>query len=111
MRRALILFPGALAFFWLAGLLGFVTNVARMEEPPVAQLESADAIVVLTGGSDRVTTGLTLLNAGKGKKLFISGVHPGLTLDHLIGTQQVTKELRDCCIVLGIRRKYNRQCR
>ena len=57
--------------------------------------------MVLTGGSERVTTGLELVNARKGSKLFISGVHPGLALYRLLGNQSVSKSLRDCCITLG----------
>jgi uncharacterized SAM-binding protein YcdF (DUF218 family) len=100
--RAIILAAGAAAFLWLIGLVIFATHVGAMTEPVIGpDLEPSDAIVVLTGGSDRVNTGLALLKAGKGKKLFISGVHPGLTFDSVFGGEPVTKELRDCCIVLG----------
>jgi uncharacterized SAM-binding protein YcdF (DUF218 family) len=64
-------------------------------------LEPTDAIIVLTGGSERVTTGLQLLESNLGKKLFISGVHKGLTLDGILGVQPVPPDLRACCIILG----------
>jgi uncharacterized SAM-binding protein YcdF (DUF218 family) len=35
-----------------------------------------DAIVVLTGGAERVETGFRLLEAGLSPRLFVSGVHP-----------------------------------
>jgi uncharacterized SAM-binding protein YcdF (DUF218 family) len=102
MKRFLIILAGIAALAWFAGLEVFVTHIETLAEPAIdSSLESTDAIVVLTGGSDRVATGLALLRAGKGKKLFISGVYQGLTLDKLIGTQPVAKELRACCIVLG----------
>ncbi len=101
-QRYAIVMIGLLAGLWLIGLRLFVTHIEALPEPPVGPaLEATDAIVVLTGGSERFVTGLELLNSGKGKKLFISGVHPGLTLDHLLGGQPVTAALRKCCIILG----------
>ena len=41
---------------------------------------SADGIVVLTGGADRVATGLRLLNEGRARVLLISGVGHGAGL-------------------------------
>ncbi|MDP9127033.1 MAG: YdcF family protein [Pseudomonadota bacterium] len=101
-RRALIFLALAAASLWLTGLVLFVAQVETMVEPSLGpDLETTDAIVVLTGGSDRVPAGFALLKAGKAKKLFISGVHPGLSLDHLLGVLKVDKQTRDCCIVLG----------
>ena len=100
--RYLIVLFGIAAALWLGGLMLFVMSVETMAEPEInAELQPADAVVVLTGGSERLDTGLELLEAGKGKKLFISGVHPGLKLNDLLGAQKVPKNLRNCCIVLG----------
>jgi len=100
--RFILVFIGLIAVIWFGGLMLFVANIEDLKEPALtAELQSTDAIVVLTGGSDRLTTGFELLKLGKAKKLFISGVHQGLTLDHLITSKQVTKELRDCCVILG----------
>jgi uncharacterized SAM-binding protein YcdF (DUF218 family) len=91
-----------LVIFWLAGFIVFIRAIEVLGEASITpEMLSTDAIVVLTGGSERVATGLELLNAGKGKKLFISGVHHGLSLDRVVGNQQVSKDLRDCCIILG----------
>jgi uncharacterized SAM-binding protein YcdF (DUF218 family) len=101
-QRYLIVLAGLLAALWFIGLCLFVEHIEALPEPPVnADLAASDAIVVLTGGSERFVTGLELLNSGKGKKLFISGVHPGLTLDHLLKSQPVAEKLRACCIILG----------
>lgn len=87
---------------WLRGFSGFIGEIEAMREPGVRSgLEATDAIVVLTGGSERVTTGLDLLESGNGKKLFISGVNKKLSLDKILGAQYVPQELKDCCIVLG----------
>ncbi|MDR3449251.1 MAG: YdcF family protein [Alphaproteobacteria bacterium] len=103
MMRRVTLFFGFLAVAaWLGGLVVFVGSIDAMREPTVdTNLQITDGIVVLTGGSERVTTGLELLESGRGKKLFISGVHKGLTLDGIVGSQPVPDNLRSCCIVLG----------
>jgi uncharacterized SAM-binding protein YcdF (DUF218 family) len=105
MRKALhlsFIFALVLLGFWLYGFLHFVTDIESLHEPTVTtDLQTTDAIVVLTGGSERVTTGLELLESGRGKKLFISGVHKGLTLDGILGPQKIPDDLRHCCIMLG----------
>ena len=101
-RRYLIVGLGCAAALWLAGLILFVDHIRDLREPPIdATLQQTDAIIVLTGGSERVTTGLELLRTGKARKLFISGVHPGLTLDPLIGNLLIPPGMRECCIALG----------
>jgi uncharacterized SAM-binding protein YcdF (DUF218 family) len=100
--RTFLLTAGFLSTIWLLGLELFVGHIATLHDPQTeTDLVTTDAIVALTGGSERVPAALALLEAGKGKKLFISGVHPGLTLDRLLGNQNVPKDLRGCCIVLG----------
>jgi uncharacterized SAM-binding protein YcdF (DUF218 family) len=97
--RNITFMVGLAAVAWLAGLGMFVESIQTIEA--TSQDTSTDAIVVLTGGSERMSTGIELLNAHKGKKLFISGVHPGLTLDHIPGNEPLSKDLRDCCVTLG----------
>ena len=102
LKGILMGFIGLLLVLWLSGLYCFVLTIEKLAEPSInPDLASVDAIVVLTGGSERLMTGLELLNAGKGKKLFISGVHAGLSLDHIIGYQAIDTHLRQCCIILG----------
>jgi uncharacterized SAM-binding protein YcdF (DUF218 family) len=98
-----LLFLAGLAFGgWLAGLFVFAAQITAFDEPAIdAALPPTEAIVVLTGGSERVSTGLELLMASKGKKLLISGVPQGLNLNHILVKHSVTPELRDCCVFLG----------
>ncbi len=63
--------------------IGFVRFVDSLP-PPTTDASRTDAVVVLTGGGDRIATGLTLLKAGKADRLFVSGVHPGTGLDQLV---------------------------
>ena len=97
-----IILLGVLLVAWTFGLVFFVTTIIDFTEPSITTaMKPTEAIVVLTGGSDRLSTGLELLTAGKGQKLLVSGVHPGSTLDQLLAKQAVPKDLRTCCIILG----------
>ena len=62
---------------------------------------NSDAIVVLTGGSDRLKKGLQLLTKKKAKKLFISGVYRGNDVRRLLQVQQHNPTEVLCCISLG----------
>jgi hypothetical protein len=96
--RYIIVGCGLMATLWFAGLWLFVDTIKTMHEPdPQSDNQSTDAVVVLTGGSERLATGLAILKDARASKLLISGVHPGLTLDRL----PVSKLLYDCCITIG----------
>src|SRR6201747_3194251 len=55
------------------GFVGFLSQLRAIEVSPSSK---ADGIVVLTGGSSRVSDAMELLAGGYGKRLLISGVHP-----------------------------------
>ena len=57
--------------------LGFVGFVVGTTHAPATQAHAA-GIVVLTGGADRVQTGLRLLAEGRAPRLLISGVGQGI---------------------------------
>ncbi|HYL32984.1 MAG TPA: YdcF family protein [Stellaceae bacterium] len=99
MRRLRQLFTllGALALLWLLGLFWFANQIPSRVDDPTTR---TDAIVVLTGGSQRVEGGLQLLAAGLGKTLFVTGVHPGVSVPALLRTANAPDTLA-CCIVLG----------
>lgn len=83
----------------LAGGLGwFVTDIDRPTDDPVS---TTDAIVVLTGGSQRIDVGFRLLVEGKAKKLFVSGVHEGVDMPEVLRTSPQTPQWVECCVVLG----------
>jgi uncharacterized SAM-binding protein YcdF (DUF218 family) len=97
--RAVIVACGG-CLLWLAGLLWFAT-------PPAAESRAAptDAIVVLTGGSLRLQSGIELLREGKGRKVFVSGVNHQVDLDELLrisgNGQDEAADWASCCVVLG----------
>ena len=100
--RLLIGSLGLAVSLWLAGFMVFVGRVQVWDHTRIpSPNETTDALVVLTGGRERVDTGLELLKAGAGHHLLISGVHPGVTLDGVFDHTGITKNMRDCCVTLG----------
>jgi len=83
-----------LADFW-----SFAAQVRREAPPP----PDAQAIVALTGGSlERLTTGVRLLEDGKGERLLISGVNRVVTNEELLSEAlNVDPQLQRCCIDIG----------
>ena len=67
------------ATFWIIGFIVFCAFAIGIKYRP---LEQAEAIVVLTGGSDRISKAIHLLQENHAPKLFISGV--GTTESHLL---------------------------
>ena len=84
MRWLLIWLGAALAGATALGL-GFLwfLAAAQAEPDPAAAARRTDAIVVLTGGQDRVETALGLLERDTAPRLLISGAGTGLTLADL----------------------------
>src|SRR5581483_7363755 len=87
-----------LAGLWICGLIWFVAASLGLHGDPRTP---TDAIVVLTGGKQRLETGLALLAGGKGKKLFISGVNPQVDRASLLHALGPSAEQEMCCIMLG----------
>ena len=66
----------ALAIAFIAAAVGFVGFLSQLRGAETKPSRTADGIVVLTGGSSRVSDAMELLADGYGKRLLISGVHP-----------------------------------
>ncbi len=85
-------------FIWIAGLYHFA---GMIPDPGPISAEQSDAIVVLTGGARRVGEGLSLLERGLGKRLFVSGVYRGVDVQALLKVARRTPGEFECCIALG----------
>jgi len=72
---------------WIAGLLYYICLI-----PSLPSAVSADAIVVFTGGADRVYAGGALLQQNQGQYLFISGVTPGVDRHKLFESQPLESQ-------------------
>jgi uncharacterized SAM-binding protein YcdF (DUF218 family) len=88
----------ALAVVAFAAGFVFFISLLPNEEAPIDR--SADGIVVLTGGTSRVTDALELLAAGRGKRLLITGVNPGTTTGDIARQTVDYGRLLNCCVDL-----------
>lgn len=90
----------AVGVIWLIGLLLFAGRVQKLTPPdPVPQ---ADGIVALTGGSDaRIQEAMDLLQAGKGRRVLVSGVNRQVTRAQLKKVANPPAGLYECCVDLG----------
>ena len=95
-RLALLLL--LLLLLWTLGLFRFV---AAMPESAEETERRTDAIVVLTGGSDRLQEGIRLLAEGRAAKLLVSGVYRGVDVRALLRLSQDAPDELTCCIAIG----------
>ena len=89
---------GVLAALALIG--GFAGFVWLLPSQQVTLDQSADGIVVLTGGTSRVSDALELLAAGRGKRLLITGVNPGTTTTDIARQTVDHDRWLTCCVDL-----------
>ncbi|MCB2111992.1 MAG: YdcF family protein [Parvularculaceae bacterium] len=87
-----------LAVAWGGGLFMFLSEIPAPAETPPAP---ADGVVVFTGGFDRVSSAMALLNAGAGKRLLISGVNPRVSRTDVFEMWSGDPSLFECCVDLG----------
>lgn len=82
---------GALAVLWAAGLLWFASTMPKEVADPSTR---TDAIVALTGGADRIETGVQLLSDGLAGRLFVSGAGARVrTEDILLRARPISPDL------------------
>ncbi|MGB3813737.1 MAG: YdcF family protein [Shinella sp.] len=104
MRPARIVVRVVLAFILLAvvasvaGFLQFAETVAALDAP---REPKADAIVVLTGGYQRIDRAIGLLKNGAGERLLISGVNPTTSGNQIRKLTQSSSALFECCVDMG----------
>jgi uncharacterized SAM-binding protein YcdF (DUF218 family) len=84
-----------LGVLWVIGLFWYAHEIRSLtpgrdtpQDTANANTAKADAVVVLTGSTDRLTQGFELLAGGRGDRLFISGVYRG------VDVQQILRALR-----------------
>jgi len=95
--RATIVAVSAIVFVTAAiGFVGFLSKLRGAEKPA----SNADGIVVLTGGSSRVSDAMELLAGGYGKRLLISGVHPTNAVSDISRSLSDNQSLLSCCVDL-----------
>ena len=107
-RPRRILRPGFLVPAILAAALlglggGFIAFAEKATRPYDPSSPRTEAIVAMTGGSYRVSDAVTLLGAGHGLRLLISGVNPIVRERELARAVPAASPLMACCIDLDHR--------
>ena len=88
MIKKIIILTAILIFtFWSYGLFRFAWLINHFTDNTH---EKTDAIIVLTGGRNRITEAVELLKQGISGRLFISGVDKDISLQNIKTTQQVS---------------------
>jgi uncharacterized SAM-binding protein YcdF (DUF218 family) len=82
---------------WMIGFLWFVVALPR----PADGAETADAVIVPTGGAGRIARGLAVLDEGLAAKMLVSGVDPEVKPAEFAAEFGVASETMACCITLG----------
>jgi uncharacterized SAM-binding protein YcdF (DUF218 family) len=89
-----------LAVVFMAAAIGFVGFLSQLRGAETKPERQADGIVVLTGGSSRVSDAMELLAAGYGKRLLISGVHRTNDASDISRSLPDSQSLMVCCVDL-----------
>ena len=96
--RLLLMAVSVGSLVWASGLYRFSQLIPQ---PLPDNQVATDAIVVPTGGAGRVGEGLSLLERGLAKKLFVSGVYRGVDVQELLKVARRAPGNLECCIALG----------
>jgi uncharacterized SAM-binding protein YcdF (DUF218 family) len=96
---ALLVAIGAVVIaLWTGGLIAFARSIP---ETLVDHATPTDAIIVLTGGSMRLATGLDLVSNGLAGRVLISGVHRDVAIDQLLRKNPGSGQDLRCCVDAG----------
>ena len=99
MTRRIVILLLLLVALWAGGLARFA---ATLPTEPEAPGRKTDAIIVLTGGAERIAEGVRLLGEGRAPVLFVSGVGAGVTAAQLLELAgRAANSPLACCIELG----------
>src|SRR5450631_2541599 len=97
LRAAIV---AALAMVFVIAAVGFVGFLSQLRGVEMKPDRRADGIVVLTGGSSRVSDAMELLAGGYGLRLLISGVHPASGVSDISRSLSENQSLMNCCVAL-----------
>jgi uncharacterized SAM-binding protein YcdF (DUF218 family) len=83
--------------------IGYVRFVGMIDAREPANTPRTDAIVVVTGGAQRVGDAMGLLGAERGERLLISGVNEKTGREELAKLNPAARDLLTCCVDLDYR--------
>lgn len=81
MKKNVVLFISFLTLIWISGFVLFADSI---NSHPKDNTTKTEAIIVLTGGRNRIVEAVKLYNQGLAPKLFISGVNKNISLNDII---------------------------
>ena len=86
---------------WVIGLVTFADRVERSTPPLLPH--RAGGIVALTGAgsNERIGAGVALLEAGKARRMLVSGVNREASREDIRTVSKAVRRLYDCCVDLG----------
>src|ERR1700710_171469 len=90
----------ALAIVFVGAAIGFVGFLSQLRGAEIRPDRKADGIVVLTGGSSRVSDAMELLAGGYGQRLLISGVRPTSGFSDISRSLPENQSWMTCCVDL-----------
>jgi uncharacterized SAM-binding protein YcdF (DUF218 family) len=93
-------FFGLASILLLTGYVIFARSLSMREQAPGV---TADAIVAVTGGSNRIGDAIELLQSRHGKRLLISGVNGKTGREELVRLNPAGRESIACCVDLDYR--------
>ena len=86
MKKLILLFSFFFLMAWIIGLCFFAYQINHFDTDETTHTQ---AIVVLTGGRNRISEAVKLLNHGLADKLFISGVEKNISLKEISQEQHL----------------------
>jgi uncharacterized SAM-binding protein YcdF (DUF218 family) len=97
-----MMFIGRLiAFVVVVWCAGFILYVLQINSYGQELSVTPEAIVVLTGGSNRIEEGLDLMSSKGCQNLFISGVNKDVSRHDILGRVQKNSDVNQCDLELG----------
>lgn len=89
------------SLFLVLYALGFALFGVTLADPAARDAPRTDAIVVITGGPDRIEQAVAALGEGKAKRLLVAGADPSVTKPDLVRRLGGQRRLVQCCVDLG----------
>jgi len=97
LKKILFLFSLIIILFDIYDFYTFINKQTNK----INTYRGIDAIIVFTGGENRVQSGIDLISNNVGKRLFISGVNPDTNIFDISEQILSDEDLLNCCIDLG----------
>ncbi len=92
-----LIFDGML-FLLVLLFIGFIVFANSIDRDARVPQQTADCIVVLTGGTSRIDRAMKLLAAGKAQRVLITGVYRSTTVEELKTLASQGDQYFTCCV-------------